>query len=395
MKKGLQKGISQLFKNISNPYNLVLAIIYLTIVVFCIHIIIKVVRSTISFIELRSAKSYLGYSYLPKPVLDEDNNTITWLIHMYPPMHNAGAEWMAHAMNKHLIKDDYHVNVVLNDSKEESVHDFERVHIINRNNKAHVENAITHSSVLLSHLDNEPNAIQTAVVAERPLVLVIHNHYRKKYLTQFIKILPKNLYLIHNSYWIKEFYASFNIPSIVVYPPVYWNEYLTETSREYVTLINLNSNKGGDVLIQIAKAMPDIKFMGVIGGYDDQIKDSTLKNITYVPNTPFIQSIYAKTDILLVPSKEESWGRVAVEAMSSGIPVISNPTPGLLESCGEAGIFCKRTDIDAWVREIRRLKSDKEYYASVSAKCSARAKELDPTPQLEEMSKWLKTLKWR
>ena len=59
--------------------------------------------------------------------------------------------------------------------------DFERVHIINRNNKSYVENAITHSSVIVSHLDNEPNAIQTAVVAERPLVLVIHNNYRILY----------------------------------------------------------------------------------------------------------------------------------------------------------------------------------------------------------------------
>ena len=105
--------------------------------------------------------------------------------------------------------------------------------------------------------------------------------------------------------------------------------------------------------------------------------------------------MYAKTDILLIPSKEESWGRVAVEAMSSGIPVIANPTPGLVESCGEAGIFCKRNDIDSWVREIRRLKTDSEYYKTKSDLCLMRAKELDPEPQLKAMADWLSQLKWQ
>jgi glycosyltransferase involved in cell wall biosynthesis len=96
-----------------------------------------------------------------------------------------------------------------------------------------------------------------------------------------------------------------------------------------------------------------------------------------------------------MPSKEESWGRVAIEAMSSGIPVIATPTPGLLESCGSAGIFCKRDDIGSWVREIRRLKTDTEYYKSVSEKCFDRAKELDPLSQLTQMEAWLKEIRWR
>lgn len=141
--------------------------------------------------------------------------------------------------------------------------------------------------------------------------------------------------------------------------------------------------------------MPDVQFLGVKGGYDGQIIKKGLPNLTYVDNTPYIQSMYAKTDILLVPSKEESWGRVAVEAMSSGIPVIAHPTPGLLESCGTAGIFCNRNDISAWVREIRKLKDDAEWRRSVSEKCLERAKELDPKKQLDEMATWLSNIKWR
>ena len=350
------------------------------------------VKFTKLYYSLVTAKNYLSKTYVPSPVLEEDRHTLTWLIHMYPPIHNAGAEWMAHAMNRYMVHNaGWKANVVLNKA---SVNEFERVVIVDRKNVNTIETYVKHSSVLISHLDNEPNAIQTAIVAQRPLVLVMHNNYRKKYLDHFAHMLPKNLYLIHNSYWIKDYYSSYNIPSIVVYPPVFWKEYETETTREFVTLINLNKNKGGDVLVKIAKKMPDIKFMGVKGGYDKQILNIHLKNINYVENTSFIKSAYAKTDILLVPSKEESWGRVAVEAMSSGIPVIAHPTPGLLESCGDAGIFCDRDDPDAWVAAIRRLKTDADYYKSVSDLCKKRAKELDPTPQLKEMSLWLETLKW-
>uniref|UniRef100_A0A6C0KLU6 Glycosyl transferase family 1 domain-containing protein n=1 Tax=viral metagenome TaxID=1070528 RepID=A0A6C0KLU6_9ZZZZ len=363
------------------------------ILIFCIYVLWKMVKYAQFYYTLQTAKNYLTASYIPSKVLEEDNDTLTWLIHMYPPIHNAGAEWMAHAMNRYMVHTaGWKVNVVLNKA---SVNEFERVVIIDKHAVPLVESSIRHSAVLVSHLDNEPNAVQAAITAKRPLVLVMHNNYRKKYLDHFIHMLPKNLYFIHNSYWIKDYYSSYNIPSIVVYPPVYWKEYETETTREYVTLINLNKNKGGDVLVKIAKMMPDVSFMGVKGGYDKQILNIHLKNINYVDNTSYIKSVYEKTDILLVPSKEESWGRVAVEAMSSGIPVIAHPTPGLLESCGDAGIFCDREDIGAWVAAIRRLKTDADYYKSVSDLCKARAKELDPTPQLKEMSLWLQGIKWQ
>jgi len=343
------------------------------------------------YMRVHYAKPYTSSSFRAEPVREEDSNTVTWLIHMYPPVHNAGAEWMAHAMNSSLVANNYKVNVVLNKA---DLSEFERVHIIDKHEQETVNSAVLHSSVLVSHLDMEMEAVQTARIAKRPMVLVMHNNYRKHFIQEFMRVLPKNLYLIHNSYWLKEYYSQFNIPSIVVFPPVYWKEYHVETTKEYVTLINLNANKGGDVLYKIAKAMPDVQFMGVKGGYDGQIIKKGLPNLTYVDNTPYIQDIYKKTDILLVPSKEESWGRVAVEAMSSGIPVIAHPTPGLLESCSTAGIFCDRNNISAWVKQIRRLKDDADFRKSVSERCLERAKELDPKKQLDEMAEWLSKIKW-
>lgn len=338
-------------------------------------------------------KPYTSPDFHAEPVAEEDKSTFTWLIHMYPPVHNAGAEWTAHSINEYLINTaGCKVNVVLNSATTDK---YKQVHIVDRRVQQSVDYAVRHCAVILSHLDQEPMAVKTALAARRPIVLVIHNSDRKPYLHEFMRILPENIYLIHNSYWLKDHYSHFEFPSIVVFPPVNWKEYYTITNHEFVTLINLNENKGGRILIDIAKKLPHTAFAGVKGAYSDQILDTRIRNIKYIDNTPYIKNIYAKTDILLIPSGYESWGRVAIEAMSSGIPVIAHTTPGLIESCGSAGIFCDRNDIEAWVLAIKRLKTDREYYAERSAACLARAKELDPLPQLENAAKWLKEIKWK
>ena len=284
-------------------------------------------------------------------------NEITWIIHMYPPEHNAGAEWMAHCMNLYLIKKGWTVNIILPPSYK--LQKFQGVNCYTMN-------------------------------------IIMHNSYRKYQLKKYKENSnSKNIYLIHNSLWIKNIYNYIGFSSIVVNPPVSYKDYeVLNRERKYVTLINLNDNKGGNVLIQIAKKMPDVDFMGVGGSYETQIRDEKLKNIRYVNNTPEIKDIYKQTDILLVPSREESWGRVAVEAISSGIPVIANPTPGLREALDYCGIFISRDEVDEYVKMIHKLKSNETYYKKVSTLSVKRSRELDPEPQLKLMDQWLSKIEY-
>lgn len=369
-------------------------LVYLTLGIVCMFFISALIKYIVFYIRVHYAKSYTSGSYTPSPVQEEDAHTATWILHKYVPLHNAGSEWMAHAMNTYLIQSaGWRTNVIANTTP---VAEFERVSIYTRNQYKTVEEKLRNSAVILTHHTNEPNAVRTAGIVKRPVICIMHDHGRKDFLQEYNRLpYRKNIYLIHNSNWLKEWYSIYGFQSIVLYPPVYWEEYAVETSREYVTLINCNKNKGGDVLLQIAKQLPSVQFLGVKGAYNKQVFDKRIKNIEYIEQTPEIKKVYEKTGILLMPSVEESWGRTAIEAMSSGIPVIANPTPGLLESCGPAGIFCKRGDIGAWVREIRKLKEDPAYYQEKSAACLARAKELNPEPQLKAFSNWISTLKWK
>jgi glycosyltransferase involved in cell wall biosynthesis len=369
--------------------------VYILFFIICILLLLLSVKPSRTSLPL-FPYSLVSSQFNSKPVAPEDMKTITWIIHAYPPTHNAGSEWMAHAMNRYLIeKKGYKVNVILPDFPRK---EFEGVNIILFEQQGKVEYAIRHSALILSHHTYTAHAVLTGAVAKRPVLLLMHDHNQEKMVEVCRSLIAReNLYLVNNSRWLQKHYNNMDLNSFVIYPPVYWKEYrvqMTEKNK-YVTLINLNSNKGGNVLIQIAKRMPDVQFLGVEGSYNSQIKNTNIQNIRYMKNTPKIQEIYSMTKILLMPSREESWGRVALEAMSSGIPVIANPTPGLREACGDAGLFADRDNVSEWVKIIRELLSSQSYYKKIGDASFARAKAVDPQPQLQSFSMWIEEIKWQ
>jgi glycosyltransferase involved in cell wall biosynthesis len=256
-----------------------------------------------------------------------------------------------------------------------------------------IEEVVQKASFLVSHLKFSELTVKTAKEAQKPAVMLIHNSFQIPYILSFLKMVPKEqLHFIYNSLWIKNFYRKWEIDGPILYPPVEMKDYNIKTNHKYVTLVNCMEDKGGEVLIKLAKAMPETQFLGVLGGYGIQIVEKGIPNLQYMKNTPDASKFYSQTDIILMPSYYESWGRVAVEAMSIGIPVIAHPTPGLKESLGEAGLFANRDRIDQWVQCIRRLQTDPWFYGLKSEEGRIRAKQLDPEPQLKETEAWLKSL---
>ena len=157
-----------------------------------------------------------------------------------------------------------------------------------------------------------------------------------------------------------------------------------------MTMVNLTVSKGCEVFYELARRRRGDRFLGVLGAYGHQI-------IRQIPNVGIQQhtgnmrdDVYARTRVLLMPSDYESWGRVAVEAMCSGIPVIAHPTDGLRESLGDAGIFCDRDDVDAWQRELERLDDPREY-AAASNLAARRSDELDRIAR-DDLAAWEEAL---
>ena len=92
------------------------------------------------------------------------------------------------------------------------------------------------------------------------------------------------------------------------------------------------------------------------------------KRITWRGYDPDIASRYTEADMLLITSRMESFGRVAVEAMLAGCPVISSDAGGLPEVVvdGETGLLYRAGCPDHLAERIRLLNSDPDLKYSLS-----------------------------
>lgn len=300
---------------------------------------------------------------------------------------------MIHQMAKHFMKQGHHVRVLLHQAGMygvKRVYSYEGIDVFPPD-KGIDDLLFGWADCVFTHLDYTKWTVVQGNKHRKPVFFITHNT-SDSYNT--LINWNKNTFVIYNSHSAKQT-LGYTRPGMVVHPPCDWRHYddgADHFGEKYITLINLDHNKGGAVLKEIAKRMPDRKFLGVIGSYSappdiGQITDQP-GNVKVIPKTTEIREVYKETRILIMPSEYESWGRTATEAMCSGIPVISTETFGLKENCGDAGIYCDRNDIDAWVKAIKKL-DDRKAYKAQSKKCRERSRELDPINELNELTKWV------
>lgn len=266
---------------------------------------------------------------------------ILWVIHLYPPKHNCGAEYVAHTINKFMLSRGHQVRVFHMQS--ENNYTFEGVDVFGGKFTDGID-PYSWGDVICTHLDFTQHAINMGHFVRRPVFNFVHN---SSPYSSILRAQDKQ-FIVYNSEWISKA-LNYNNDSIVLYPPCPIENYRIPNksiSSEYITLINVNEDKGGYIFYRLAKALPNRKFLAINGSYDngglmpDILKLlSSCKNVKVENHTPDVKSIYARTKILLMPSRMETWGRTATEAMINGIPIICTATEGLKENCGDAGIY--------------------------------------------------------
>lgn len=287
-------------------------------------------------------------------------------VHKYPPGHNAGAEVMLHAMLRHLIAAGWDARVLATEYRGRP-YALDGVMVTDAGRDADLAEPYRWCDVAVTHLDATRRAIPWARKG-RPLVHVVHNHAQLSH----HRVRPGDASLVvWNSRWVAEHWASWPGRSIITRPPVLSSDYRVADDRhqrERVTLLNLYTPKGAPLFWRMARQRPDLAFLGVRGAYGLQdVPDRVPVNVEVIDNTPaVVADVYARTRVLVVPSSYESWGRVAVEAMASGIPVIAAPTPGLREAltCCDgtpAALFADTGSDQAWLDALASLDVRRTY----------------------------------
>lgn len=319
-------------------------------------------------------------------------------VHAMPPRHNAGAEHMLVSMLRPLVERGHDVSVWLSRYTEDrDVYDYDGIRVVPLASRLDFGDACRKADVLVSHLEGVPSTAALARGYGVPFVSIVHNTHKPSFRNM---ATGDTALAVYNSTWMDreaEVYFT-EFPkllrpdrSMIVRPPVVAADYRT-TPGDCITLVNCNADKGGDLFWRIAARMPEVPFLGVRGAYGVQVEPPehipNLKYVDHVPGNEMAERVYSRTRVLLMPSSYESWGRVGVEAMASGIPVVAHPTPGLCESLGDAGIFADRDDLDAWLATLERLLKPAEW-RKASKRALARSAALDPT---EDLAAWCEAI---
>jgi len=282
-------------------------------------------------------------------------------VNLYPPSTRAGAELMLHEILLSLRALGHEVMVAQPNPQHKVV---DGIRIIKYSQVYEFD-----ADIVFTQNHDTKHAITHAKSINKPIVHFVHND-------QAVKLFRLNAtnsdLVVANSKWVYDGIKINNLTKMIVNPHTDIDTYKTERQdASKITFINLIDIKGVNMFWRVAEILSDREFLAVKGGYGTQIV-KRLGNVSVVENTGNMKSIYAQTKIFFMPSKYESWGRAAVEAMASGIPVVGSNARGLVESVGDAGMLAEPDDANSFVRLIKSL-DDERTYQKYSQKAEARA----------------------
>ncbi|HMB53057.1 MAG TPA: glycosyltransferase [Thermoanaerobaculia bacterium] len=86
-----------------------------------------------------------------------------------------------------------------------------------------------------------------------------------------------------------------------------------------------------------------------------------------------VEELYAWVDVVLIPSRQESFCRVAAEAMAAGCAVVASRLPAIEEVCGDVAWFFEREDAAGAGALLRRLAGAPEEVAEAGRRGRVRA----------------------
>lgn len=156
-----------------------------------------------------------------------------------------------------------------------------------------------------------------------------------------------------------------------------------------------------DTFIETALALPEARFIWV-GGMPfgkvaaeysgmQRIMESAPPNVTFSDIVPFeeMRHYYQAADVFFLPSAQETFGLVVVEAAAAGLPVVLRDIPDYAETFrGDAVMATDGTFAD----ELLKLKTDKKYYEAMKVAAGRIAKRYDSKAGAEVLMKLYKSL---
>jgi glycosyltransferase involved in cell wall biosynthesis len=178
------------------------------------------------------------------------------------------------------------------------------------------------------------------------------------------------------------------IPQFGVDPAVFKPQHPPEAERGLVIgcVARLIEDKGVDVLLRAAAGLPGVWRVYVLGvGPLRQSLESLARELGLADRVVFDRPIpstqmpayLAGLDALVLPSRtrpnwKEQFGRVLVEAMACGVPVIGSTCGEIPQVIGDAGLIFLEDDVEALRAALLRLQRDDDLRRDLAKRGRAR-----------------------
>lgn len=134
----------------------------------------------------------------------------------------------------------------------------------------------------------------------------------------------------------------------------------------------LHWEKGMDILAEAAQLTHGIEFV-IAGEGCDRAK---LRGVRLLGNIARedLKLWLCAADVVAVPSRTESFGLFALEALACGMPVVASRIDGLVETLGDAACFFERANPTALAETLQHILDDAPLRQRLRAKGEARAR---------------------
>jgi glycosyltransferase involved in cell wall biosynthesis len=295
------------------------------------------------------------------------------LTNVYLPIRNAGAQVTLHELTVALAEFENPVQVLTTAMHNTAPYSYEGVEVRTRCTFAEIMEAVSSSDVVIAQLDALAVASRACSRTHTPLVHFVHTNDQK---TRNLLRYPVNM-VVFASVWLSEKLGRLaTAPKHMVVQPLINPAKYATMPGDRVTLVNLSVLKGADVFYALAQELPHRLFLGVAGSHEEQVF-AARTNISILANAQSMRErVYARTRLLIMPSRQESFGRVALEAAASGIPTVASPVDGLVDTLGDAALFVPTRQVRDWIEPVEEVLSDSDVYQQLAEKSRARANQM-------------------
>jgi|GEM_PF-3642399 len=193
----------------------------------------------------------------------------------------------------------------------------------------------------------------------------------------------KKCFYVHNGVDLKEYYPR-----------------QTEALRQELAITSglpvvgiagqLKEIKGQHLFVEMAKNLTSqginahylIVGKDATGEYENRLKnmviDFGIENIVYFLGfRKDIPEFMSLCDLLVVPSLREQFGRVVIEAMACGTPVVASAVGGMVEifEDGDGGLFCKPNDVNDLTEKVKFFFENPDWWKEQKLKALNNARE--------------------